>query len=193
MVRILRGDEQGHAREHPLNPRACGQASFGALAFRSDAALDRMLDSLEHGGFLGTRSLDHGGVVLDLTPRGKAALQNPAALDGLLPKPKRSPKSSRIHKPSGKKAGKSSGKKDAEGMEIDEALLQALRAWRRKQAQTRQVPPYVVFHDSHLSAIAAHRPATLEALSELKGIGPHKLEQYGAEVIGLVREYREKK
>ena len=178
MTRILRGDNRGHTRERPLHQSACGQASFGSLAFRSDAALESMLDCLERGGFLGTRSLDHGGVVLDLTPRGKAALQNPAALDVLLD----ITKEPRIRK--------ASSGKDAEGLDADEDLLQALRAWRRKQAQTQQVPPYLVFHDSHLNAIAAHRPATLETLSELKGIGPRKLEQYGAEVIELVREHQ---
>jgi len=188
LVRILRGDEQGHSREHPLHQRAIDQASFGSLAFRSDAALDRMLDSLEHGGFLGTRSLDHGGVVLELTSQGKAALQNPTAFDALLVKPKRSPKRSPIRRPSSKK----SGKKDAEGMEIDEALLKALRAWRKKQAKAQKVPLYYICQSSLLNAIAAHMPVTLEALSELKGIGPHKLEQYGAEVIELVREHRGK-
>ena len=185
LIRILRGDEQGHGRENPLHQRARDQASFGSLAFRSGAALDRMLDSLEHGGFLGTRSLDHGGVVLDITPRGKAALQNPAALDSLFAKPK---KRSRNRRP----PTISSTKKDAEGMEVDEALLQALRVWRQKQAKAQKVPLYYICQSSLLNAIAAHMPTTLEALSELKGIGPHKLEQYGAEVIELVREQREK-
>ena len=48
---------------------------------------------------------------------------------------------------------------------------------------------HTIFHDSHLRAIAAHQPVTLEALSELKGIGPRKLEQYGPAVIELVREH----
>jgi len=42
-----------------------------------------MLDRLESGGFLRPRHLDHGGVVLDLTPKGEAALEDPAALDGI--------------------------------------------------------------------------------------------------------------
>ena len=74
---------------------------------------------------------------------------------------------------------------------MDEALFQTLRAWRLEQARTQKVPPYVVFHDSHLRAIAAHRPVTLEALSELKGVGPGKLEKYGAAVVELVRKHLE--
>jgi ATP-dependent DNA helicase RecQ len=74
-------------------------------------------------------------------------------------------------------------------LDVDEALFQKLRAWRLEQAREQEVPPFVVFHDSHLRAIAAHHPVTLEALSELKGIGPRKLEQYGAAVIELVRQH----
>lgn len=70
--------------------------------------------------------------------------------------------------------------------------MQALRAWRQEQAKAQKVPLYYIFQSSLLNAIAAHMPVTLEALSELKGIGPRKLEQYGAQVIELVREHREK-
>jgi len=73
---ILRGDDQA-----PASARS--KTGFGALAFRSEAAVGQMLDRLERGGFLQPRRLDHGGVVLDLTPAGQAALQNPAALAGV--------------------------------------------------------------------------------------------------------------
>ena len=66
-----------------------------------------------------------------------------------------------------------------------------MRTWRLEQAREQEVPPYVIFHDSHLRAIAAHQPVTLEALSELKGVGPSKLEKYGAAVIELVRKHLE--
>lgn len=72
---------------------------------------------------------------------------------------------------------------------MDEPLFQALRAWRLEQARAQAVPPYVIFHDSHLRVIAAHRPITLAALSGLKGVGPRKLEQYGAAVIELVEKH----
>jgi len=72
---------------------------------------------------------------------------------------------------------------------VDETLFQALRTWRLEQARAQEVPPYVILHDSHLRGIAAHRPVTLEALSELKSVGPSKLEKYGAAVIALVRKH----
>ncbi|MBM4466909.1 MAG: hypothetical protein FJ014_15385, partial [Chloroflexi bacterium] len=169
LVRILRGDSRAPSR-------ACDQQGFGALAFRSDTAVQRMVEQLERGGFLKARQLDHGGVVLDLTPAGNAALRNPTALDGLT-------------RPAKEASPKLPPKKDEVRLDVDEALFQALRTWRLEQARAQGVPPYVVFHDSHLRAIATHRPVTLEALSEVKGIGPRKLEKYGTVVIKLVRKY----
>ncbi|HUX75165.1 MAG TPA: DEAD/DEAH box helicase [Anaerolineae bacterium] len=175
LVRILRGEAKARPGGQPLNERARDQVGFGALAFRSGTAVERMVDCLEHGGFLRARRLDHGGVVLELTPEGRAALQDPSALDGLLSPAQEPP-------PPGK---------DTMDLEVDQVLFEALRAWRLEQARAQGVPPYVVFHDSHLRAIAAERPVTLEALSELKGIGPRKLEKYGSAVIELVRKHVE--
>ncbi len=81
LARILRGDDEARHGKRPLHEKARQQVEFGALAFRSQTAVQRMLERLEHGRFLQPRQLDHGGVVLDLTPAGKAALQNPTALD----------------------------------------------------------------------------------------------------------------
>jgi ATP-dependent DNA helicase RecQ len=84
LTRILRGDAKARYGGEPLHKRACESEAFGALAFRSRVAIERMLDGLEEEGFLQARSLEHGGVVLDLTPAGKAALQEPSALDSLV-------------------------------------------------------------------------------------------------------------
>jgi len=180
MTRILRGETEARYGNRPLHEKARQQAEFGALAFRSKMVIERMLERLEHGGFLQARQLDHGGTVLEITPTGKAALQNPAALDDLIRPAKEPP------------PRKSSQKQeDEEGMDVDEALFQALRAWRLEQAREQKVSPFVVFHNSHLRAIAAHRPVTLEALAKLKGVGPRRLEKYGAAVIELVRKHLE--
>jgi ATP-dependent DNA helicase UvrD/PcrA len=63
---------------------------------------------------------------------------------------------------------------------------QRLREWRLERAKADNVPPYVVFHDSVLQAIAAARPASLGELAQISGVGPAKLERYGEEVLALV-------
>jgi len=70
----------------------------------------------------------------------------------------------------------------------DAPLFEALRAWRRERAAEQHVPPYVIFHDATLSAIARQRPANLEALGKVSGVGQSKLKRYGADVLRIVRE-----
>jgi hypothetical protein len=65
-------------------------------------------------------------------------------------------------------------------------LFEALRVWRASAAKTQNVPPYVIFHDTVLRDIAAVRPATLEALGQIKGVGASKLERYGVDVLGVL-------
>jgi ATP-dependent DNA helicase RecQ len=70
--------------------------------------------------------------------------------------------------------------------EYDRDLFQALRAWRREEASTRGVPPYVVFSDKTLRELARLRPTTLYELRGVYGIGDAKLEAYGAAVVRVI-------
>ncbi len=66
------------------------------------------------------------------------------------------------------------------------SLLEALQVWRRERAKRDAVPAYVVAHDSTLAAIAGARPTTIAALRRIKGMGPIKLDSYGAEILAAV-------
>jgi ATP-dependent DNA helicase RecQ len=72
--------------------------------------------------------------------------------------------------------------------ESSDPLFQRLKAWRAEQARAQSVPPYVVFHDSTLGAIAAARPRDLDALAGIAGIGVKKLERYGPALLSLLKE-----
>ena len=61
----------------------------------------------------------------------------------------------------------------------DAELFERLRALRLLLAQEAAVPPYVIFHDATLAAMAAARPATEEELLALPGVGEKKLATYG--------------
>ena len=65
-------------------------------------------------------------------------------------------------------------------------LGEKLREWRLGRARADGVPPYVVFHDSVLLAIAEARPESLGELSQLHGVGPAKLDRYGADLLGVL-------
>ena len=59
----------------------------------------------------------------------------------------------------------------------------ALKEWRLKRSKRDDVPAYVVFHNSTLAEIAARRPTTISELASVPGVGPAKLERYGADVL----------
>jgi ATP-dependent DNA helicase RecQ len=70
----------------------------------------------------------------------------------------------------------------------DVAVFEALRGLRRKIAEERGVPPYVVFSDASLRDMARVRPMTLEAFREVKGVGDWKLETFGERFVAAVRQ-----
>ena len=67
-----------------------------------------------------------------------------------------------------------------------QTLWEALRAWRLDEARRQELPPYVIFHDATLIEVARRRPASLDALADIPGIGRSKLDRYGAAVLALV-------
>ncbi len=68
----------------------------------------------------------------------------------------------------------------------DAAAEKALRSWRLGLSRQQGVPPYVILHDKTLLAIAAARPGTLAELLEVPGMGPAKVDRYGASILALV-------
>ncbi len=71
------------------------------------------------------------------------------------------------------------------------SLFEALRAWRAAEAKAQRIPPYVIFHDTVLREIAAVRPASVEELGQIKGVGASKMQRYGAAVLGVVGDRSE--
>jgi DNA helicase-2/ATP-dependent DNA helicase PcrA len=72
-------------------------------------------------------------------------------------------------------------------VDIDDELLSQLKDWRLRTAKELKVPAYVVFTDNTLIAIAESLPADDAALVAIPGIGARKLEQFGPDVLDLVR------
>jgi ATP-dependent DNA helicase RecQ len=76
---------------------------------------------------------------------------------------------------------------DPDPADADPEVLARLKGWRTDEARRRSVPPYVIFHDRTLAAIAAARPAVADELARVKGVGPAKLAAYGEELLRLIR------
>lgn len=73
--------------------------------------------------------------------------------------------------------------------DLNEPLLEALREWRLGESRERAVPAYVIFTDATLIAIAEQVPGDADALLEIPGLGPKKLDAYGAAVLSLIASH----
>jgi superfamily II DNA helicase RecQ len=71
---------------------------------------------------------------------------------------------------------------------VDAALFAALRDLRRHLAAGK--PAYTVLADAALHEIATRRPASLADLAGVHGIGPNKLDRYGAAILAVVEDHR---
>lgn len=73
--------------------------------------------------------------------------------------------------------------------EEDQGLWHALRACRKRLAESHGVPPYVIFHDSTLREMLERRPLTERELLLINGVGDSKLERFGEAFLAVIRDY----
>ncbi len=72
----------------------------------------------------------------------------------------------------------------------DEALFERLRALRKRLADEAEVPPYVVFPNTTLTAMAQARPATAAEFLAVPGIGEKKLATYGEPFLAEIAAFQ---
>jgi superfamily II DNA helicase RecQ len=70
--------------------------------------------------------------------------------------------------------------------ESDRALFQTLRRWRSETARREGVPPYVALTNRQLVEVVQKKPASRNALAQLDGIGPAKVERYGEALLAVL-------
>lgn len=68
------------------------------------------------------------------------------------------------------------------------ALYNKLKAWRKKQADEANVPPYVIFGDKTIEDLVSKKPQTESDLLEIYGFGRIKTEKFGSQVLRIIRE-----
>lgn len=68
-----------------------------------------------------------------------------------------------------------------------QALFEALRAWRRKISLAKGIPPYAVLTNRTLAHLARARPAELDELYEIDGMGERKINRYGKRILQILQ------
>jgi len=179
VIAVLRG--QANERVHRYGHDTLSTFGIGADLTETEwRAVLRQLIAL------GLVSVDHARhQVLVLTDASRALLRGEGSLRMRRPKADagRRPRSG-ARRTAGQSGAADRGPPPADAAAA--ALFDRLREWRRATATERGVPPYVIFHDSVLRAIAQHRPASLQELANVGGVGEKKLDAYGDALIDLI-------
>jgi len=120
---------------------------------------------------------------LRLTPRARPVLQGEKTLHlrKEAPRPAGRPRSGRRAE---------ALRASVEGLDEPAAqdLFERLRNLRLELSREQEVPPYVIFHDKTLAAMAAHRPTDRQAFLQISGVGESKLERYGEAFLAVINE-----
>jgi ATP-dependent DNA helicase RecQ len=150
------------------------QSTYGCLGAWSLERVRGVLDRLLEAGYLKMSGLDYP--VLALSPSGVRAMKGEIPVE----------LAADLDVPRSRASGAPAGAAEAAKEPLDERLLAALRELRGAEARAQGVPAYVIFHDRTLEEIARRKPADSEALAAISGMGPKKLERYGAAVLDVV-------
>jgi ATP-dependent DNA helicase RecQ len=170
VIAVLRGENTDKVRERGHD----GISTFGLMKGSSRNEMRDLIWQLVAQGYLEQSSGDYP--VLRLTPDARSVLKGTAEI--------------RLRQPIAPAKKKERARRSAQPIEswqgVDRSLFDALRTWRRGEAEERGVPPYVIFSDRTLREVARVRPATLVQLREVYGIGDAKLEAFGRALIEVV-------
>ncbi len=148
---------------------------FGIVNDYDRDGLRRIADGLAERGLLARAEGEYP--TLSVTPAGREWLRGQDALTLDLRIPEGTKRSGKSRAPIGDVAHA-----------IDTRLFEQLRALRRRLADEEGVPAFVVFGDATLRGLAEARPVTPEAMLRVSGVGPAKLERYGQEFLGVIKQ-----
>ncbi|HRV81280.1 MAG TPA: RQC domain-containing protein [Planctomycetota bacterium] len=172
---VLRGANTARIREAGHD----GLTTFGLLKDQARGDVRSFVDQLVSSGALSVAPGPYP--TLQLTEQGVLIMKGEAPIELFRPQ---------VH------ASKSSTRKSAtqelvdDGHTVDEKLFEALRSMRRREAAERGVPPYILFSDRTLAALAAHQPVDRVQLLAIKGIGEKKATELGPLVLRTIAEFR---
>jgi ATP-dependent DNA helicase RecQ len=160
--------------------------TYGKLAGVPADQVKELLNVLADAGLIERHGIEGGrpgAFVLALTAEGRRVAMGEHRPELALPVPvtprPRSRGRGRAKEPAGAVIS-------PDAMAADPELLARLKTWRRDEAKRQSKPPYVIFHDSTLEALAALHPRDREGLQRVRGIGPAKLEAYGETLLQLL-------
>ncbi len=154
-------------------PSAQRSPSFGVLSAARESTVKRWITRLTEGGHLESFESEDGYRFLRVGSRDN--LPQLSGLPARRDQPRRS--RSRLERV----------QDDATSSADDGELYERLRAWRLVRAREAGVAAFIIMSNRVLTEIATLRPANTEELLDIPGLGSRKVEQYGEELLAVLR------
>lgn len=181
---MLSGSGAARMKELKLNKLS----TFGLLQHLRQTEVTAIIEGLIAIDLLRQKSLEPGRPVVQLSDIGDEVMRGNTKLEEELPIPAElarkilgpqqgSTDSSSIDVPQAQEASQSP---------VDEDLLDRLKAWRKQRAAEANMAAYYILQNKTIEEIATCCPDTSQRLLAINGMGPKRVEQYGAELLAIV-------
>jgi ATP-dependent DNA helicase RecQ len=150
-------------------------STFGLLKHEAPAAVRGYIEQLVAGGWLARAGEPYP--ILRLTAAGAALLKGEGSCELFR----------ELQPPKGRSRTRGAG---GATFDADPELFDVLRGVRTRLARERGVPPYVIFPDTTLKQMAERRPANIDDLHDIYGVGAKKAADFGDAFLDAIRTFR---
>jgi ATP-dependent DNA helicase RecQ len=171
IIQILKGESNEDIKAHEHDQLD----AFNTFPDEDSRYLDTVIHQAMIAGFI-EKDIENYGL-LKITEAGKKYLKNPKSF-----KVTKSIEFDNEEDDEETTALKGGGSGAA-----DEVLFSMLKDLRRKLSKNLKVPPYVIFQDPSLEAMATSYPITIDELQNIPGVGAGKAKRYGEEFVKLIK------
>ncbi len=173
IVDILKGNETSDVKSYQHDELE----NFGSASDEEEKLLHAVIRQAMIAGYI-SKDIENYGL-LKLTPEGKAYMKKPQ------PFPIVKDNEFEEDDEEATVGGKSVGGTCA----ADDVLFSILKDLRKKLSKKLEVPPFVIFQDPSLEAMATSYPITMDELQNIPGVGAGKAKRYGEEFLKVIKEH----
>jgi len=171
IVDILKGNDTSDVKSYQHDELE----TFDAASDEDEKLLQAIIRQAMIAGFI-TKDIENYGL-LKMTAAGKSYLKHPTTFPVV--------KDNEFEDDDDETVVKSSGGTCA----ADEMLFSILKDLRKKLSKKLEVPPFVIFQDPSLEAMATTYPITMDELQNIPGVGAGKAKRYGDEFLKVIKEH----
>jgi len=171
IVDILKGNETSDVKSYQHDELD----NFGSASDEDERLLHAVIRQAMIAGFI-SKDIENYGL-LRLNPSGKAYLKKPQPFPIV--------KDTDFEDEEEDAGSRSAGGTCA----ADDVLFSILKDLRKKLSKKLEVPPFVIFQDPSLEAMATSYPITMDELQNIPGVGAGKAKRYGEEFLKVIKEH----